>query len=156
MKLWYPPTDAPHLLEWWRPLLMASRAARAEEVPWPIHVDDFSLRGRVDRGSRPAIWVYRHPANGGELYLDCTGQPYTFVPTPRAKGPGRFQPIDIRTAVWRARLPDVVPPVWFESHPPRLHPDLTDDDDEPDAAPPPPVPRRRGHLVVIDGGTVAG
>jgi hypothetical protein len=160
MKLWYPPTDTPHLLEWWRPLLMASRAARAEEVPWPIHVDDFSLRGRIDRGSRPAIWVYRHPANGGELYLDPTGQPYTFVPTPRAKGPGRFQPIDLRTAIWRARLPDVVQPVFYESDiGPRRGGAVDDDDGDDDGAPAPPTPptpRRRGHLVVIDGGAVAG
>src|SRR3546814_7445157 len=43
MDLWYPPNDQPHLLEWWRPLLLASRAARVERFPWPLHIDEVQL-----------------------------------------------------------------------------------------------------------------
>src|SRR3546814_5112104 len=68
MDLWYPPDDQPHLLEWWRPLLLASRAARVERFPWPLHIDEVQLVGRVDRGSRGAIWVYRHSESRGEIY----------------------------------------------------------------------------------------
>src|SRR3546814_8859291 len=51
MDRWYPPNDQPHLLEWWRPLLLASRAARVERLPWPLHIDEVQLVGRVDRGA---------------------------------------------------------------------------------------------------------
>lgn len=162
MDLWYPPKDRPHLFEWWRPLTLASRAARLDRVPWPIHVDEFILVGRVDRPSRPAIWVYKHPEARGELYLDTTGRPYKFTRTPNTKAYGRFTECDIRTAIWQARLPVAVAPMWFddpggvewggrgvgadasaEEHP---HP-----------TPRPvhavgPEPRRRGHLTVHDGG----
>lgn len=117
MDLWYPPKDRPHLLEWWRPLILASRAARLERCPWPIHVDELVLRGRVSRKGRPDIWVYAHPGSGGELYLDGTGQAYTFTPTPRAKSYGRFLPCEIYVAIWRARLPDVVAPVSYDDPP---------------------------------------
>src|SRR3546814_1303779 len=82
MDLWYPPNDQPHLLEWWRPLLLASRAARVERFPWPLHIDEVQLVGRVDRGSRGAIWVYRHSESRGEIYIDATGQTYKYTRTP--------------------------------------------------------------------------
>jgi hypothetical protein len=158
MELWYPPKDRPHLFEWWRPLVLASRAARLERVPWLVHVDDFALVGRVDRGSRPAIWVYRHAEARGELYLDATGQPYKFTSTPNARSLGRFSTCDIRTAVWQARLPTAVEPVWFDEprdagvewggrspHPSRHEPIDARDPQEP-------AGRQRGHLTVYDGG----
>jgi hypothetical protein len=114
MQLWSPPHDAPHLLEWWRPLMLASQRARSGRVPWPIHLDEFRLSGRVLRSGRPDVWIYEHHANGRALCIDAAGTTYRFVPTPRAKGAGQFRPCDIRTAVWRARLPDVVKPVWYE------------------------------------------
>jgi hypothetical protein len=117
MDLWYPPKDRPHLLEWWRPLILASRAARIERCPWPIHVDELVLRGRVSRKGRPDIWVYAHPGSGGELYLDHSGQAYTFTRTPRAKSYGRFLPCEIHMAIWRARLPDVVAPISYDNPP---------------------------------------
>ena len=52
MDLWYPPEDEAPLLEWWTPLLLAASAGRRERVPWPIHLDDFTLMGRV----WPANW----------------------------------------------------------------------------------------------------
>lgn len=164
MDLWYPPKDRPQLFEWWRPLTLASRAARLDRVPWPIHVDEFTLVGRVDRSSRPAIWVYKHPEARGELYLDATGQPYKFTRTPNANALGRFTECDIRTAVWQARLPTVVAPMWFDDPAPSgvewggrdagrtaLDPadPAADDDGGGDAAAP---GRRRGHLTVHDGG----
>jgi hypothetical protein len=161
MDLWYPPKDRPQLFEWWRPLTLASRAARARRIAWLIHVDEFTLVGRVDRSSRPAIWVYKHGVSRGELYLDATGQAYRFTRTPNAKGFGRFSACDIRTAVWQAGLPSAVEPVWFErpgavgvewggrtfdgreaSDP------LAEDQADAAAA----KPRRRGHLTIYDGG----
>jgi hypothetical protein len=112
MDLWRPPHESEHQLAWWAPLVRASRAARRERIPWPIHVDEFELRGRVDRRSRPSIWIYAH-RRGGELALDDTGQPYRFIATPRAAGLGQFRPCAIRRAIWMARLPEVVTPVWY-------------------------------------------
>lgn len=151
MKLWFPPNDAPHLLEWWRPLLLASRKAWTEQFPWPLHLDEMMLMGRVDRASRPAIWVYKHVESRGEVYLDATGQAYKYTATPKAKGHGRFSPCDIDTALWRARLPDVVEPIWYEAPPPR--PRWEGVEPPGDEVPPPPSPtRRRGHLTIHDGG----
>ena len=107
MELWSPPHDRPHLFEWWRPLLLASQQARRRRLPWPIHLDEFRLAGRVLREDRPDVWIYEHHANGGSLCIDATGTTYRFIPTPAAKGVGQFRPCDIRTAVWRAGLPEV-------------------------------------------------
>lgn len=157
MDLWHPPSDQPHLLEWWRPLLQASRRARMDRCPWPIHVDEMVLKGRIDRGPRPAIWVYKHVESGGELYADSTGQPYTFTKTPRGKSLGRFTACDIRTAVFRAGLPAFVQPVRYDEMPRAGDDDWDDSEPEVDErSDPPREPRRRGHLTVIDGGRRAG
>lgn len=168
MDLWYPPKDRPHLLDWWRPLILASRAARLERCPWPIHVDELVLRGRVSRKGRPDIWVYSHPGSGGELYVDHTGQTYSFTRTPRGKSYGRFQPCEIRTAVWRARLPDVVAPVAAgDDLPVAGGPAAAASGASMEAGPAAGAaarhpaggrehgrqgPRRRGHLTVYEGG----
>ena len=119
MDLWSPPHDAPHLLEWWRPLMLVSRRARLERFPWPVHLDEFRLAGRVNRQGRPDVWIYDHHENGGSVCVDATGQTYKFIATPRGKGVGQFRPCPVRTALWRARLPDVVAPIWFEEPPRR-------------------------------------
>ncbi len=163
MDLWYPPKDSPQLFEWWRPLTLASRAARLQRIAWLIHVDDFTLVGRVERSSRPHIWVYKHGQSRGELYLDSTGQAYRFTRTPNAKGFGRFSACDLRAAVWQAGLPTVVDPVWFEA--PRQAAAEWGAHDEPVAEPVAGSEvadggsremeergRRRGHLTVYDGG----
>lgn len=174
MDLWHPPTDQPHLLEWWRPLLLASRAARLARCPWPIHPDELTLRGRVDRGARPSIWIYKHAESRGELYLDSTGQTYKFTKTPNGPSLGRFTPCDVRAAVWGAGLPSFVEPVWYDA--PRLgrgwgsEDDPEDDPDDdiaqddtsaddaravdrlPTSSERPLGCRRHGHLTVIDGG----
>ena len=116
MDRWSPPHDAPRLLAWWR-LLLVSRRARLERFPWPVHLDEFRLAGRVNRQGRPDIWIYDHHENGGSVCVDATGQTYKFIATPRGKGVGQFRPCPVRTALWRARLPDVVAPVWFEQPP---------------------------------------
>src|SRR5687767_1905782 len=89
MDLWYPPDDQPPLLGGGPPVRQAAAAARHERVPWPIHADEFELQGRVDRGERPAVWVYRHHRSGEELYLDDTGRPYKFTRTPNGRSYGR-------------------------------------------------------------------
>ncbi len=172
MDLWYPPPDQPPLLEWWTPLLSASAAARREQVPWPIHADEFDLQGRVDRPGRPAIWVYRHARAGEELYLDDTGQAYQFTRTPNARSYGRFTRCNIRAAIHRAGLPSHVEPVWYdEPFPPArsVTPSVPFDDDpheawsDTDGDAPEAKPRRRprpgarrGHLTLIQGGRQAG
>ena len=165
MDLWHPPTDQPHLLEWWRPLLIASRRLREAQFAWPIHLDEMQLTGRVDRSGRPAIWVYKHAESRGELYLDGTGQAYKFTKTPNARSLGRFTACTLEIAVWRSGMPSIVAPVFYE--PPlgargdRWADDRWVDDlplshapPAPDPSGPPaaPEPRRRGHLTVIEGG----
>jgi hypothetical protein len=121
MRWWEPTQGEPQLLDWWRPLLEASKHARLEEVPWPIHVDEFALGGRVERGKRhPVIWVYVHRANRGEILADAGGQTYEFIHYRTGPQLGRFKEIDVRDAIWRARLPDVVKPIWYDEPSPRL------------------------------------
>lgn len=155
MDLWYPPPHEPHLFEWWAPLLTASRQARRVRCAWPIHLDEFQLMGRVDRPSRPAIWIYKHVESRRELHLDAEGRPYTFTPTPNAKGSGRFNRCDIRTAIWRADLPAFVQPVFYDEPPQRADEASWDRHDERPAANAPrdSPPRRRGHLTLIEGGS---
>jgi hypothetical protein len=117
MHIWRPPHDAPHLLEWWRPLLLVGRRARAEGVRWPIHLDEFRLAGRVVRSGRPDVWLYEHHENGGTLCVDATGATYRFVFTPNGRGPGQFRSCTLRAAIARAGLPDVVEPVWYGDPP---------------------------------------
>ena len=166
MDLWYPPDDQAPLLEWWTPLLLAASAARREQVPWPIHLDDFMLMGRVDRGSRPAVWIYKHRDSRRELRVDATGQTYKFTPTPNAASYGRFSKCNIRAAVYLADLPAFVEPVFYDE-PPMAHPPWPGRDDPPmdERVPPAPAhptrrrPRpgaRRGHLTLIQGGRAAG
>jgi len=133
MDLWYPPDDEAPLLEWWLPLLLASAAARRERVPWQIHVDEFRLRGRVDRAGRPAVWVYHHKDTDRELYVDGTGQAYRFVRTPNARSHGRFSKLDLRRAIQAAGLPRHVAPVWYDEPPAARYVEPTlplGDDDE--------------------------
>ena len=184
MDLWYPPDDQPPLLEWWTPLLLASATARREHVPWPIHLDEFSLQGRVQRDGRPAIWVYRHHASGEELYLDDTGRPYKFTRTPNGRSLGRFTASDIRSAVHRAGLPRHVEPVWFDeplapsygfsapqlpfgdepapdrerhvAHSTPEHRTVVDTTSPPRPRRRPRPGARRGHLTLIHGGRQAG
>lgn len=167
MDLWYPPKDRPQLFEWWRPLILASRAARLGASPWPIHVDELILRGRIDRGSRPAIWVYANPVSGGELYLDSTGQAYRFTKTASGPSLGRFSPCPIEAAIVAARLPEAVEEQQARAaHPAArgaapgaagLVADAAEAGGDVDVPPleraaPAPEPRRRGHLVVHEGG----
>ena len=161
MELWTPPHDRPHLFEWWRPLLLASQRARRRRVPWPIHIDEFRLAGRVVRSGRPDLWIYEHHGNGGSLCIDATGSTYRFIPTPSAKGVGQFRPCDIRSAVWRAGLPEVVEPMWYREPPvgdegwPGDAASHRGDVELREASGGTAITAavvRRGHLTVIDGG----
>lgn len=138
MELWSPPRDAPHLFEWWRPLVQASRRARAERVPWPVHVDEFRLAGRVIRRHRPDVWIYEHHANGGSLCLDAAGGAYRFVVTPgggagdgagagaggagAGGAVGQFRRCALVDALRRAGLPDVVERVTYARPAAASHP----------------------------------
>lgn len=99
--------------------MLVSRRARVDRFPWPVHLDEFRLAGRVKRQGRPDIWIYDHHENGGSVCVDATGQTYKFIATPRGKGVGQFRPCELRTALWRARLPDVVEPVSYDRDRPR-------------------------------------
>jgi hypothetical protein len=121
MRWWEPIPEEPELFDWWRPLLQASQRARWEEVQWPIHVEEFNLAGRVERGRRQAvIWVYTHRVNRGEILVDSGGQTYEFIRYRSGPQLGRFKDVDVRSAIWRARLPDVVKPIWYDAPSPRL------------------------------------
>jgi hypothetical protein len=172
MDLWYPPDDEAPLLEWWTPLLLAASAGRRAKVPWPIHLDDFTLMGRVDRASRPAVWIYKHSRSGRELHADATGQTYKFIRTPNATSYGRFTACDIRTAVHEAGLPAHVEAVWYDEPPLQSVPSWpTVPEAAPSAGPPsrqapsathptrrarPRPGASRGHLTLIRGGRQAG
>jgi hypothetical protein len=142
MDLWSPPHDAPHLLEWWRPLMLVSRRARLDRFPWPVHLDEFRLAGRVNRQGRPDIWIYEHHANGGSVCADARGETYKFTATPRARSVGRFTPCPVRTALWQARLPEVVEPIFFDQIPKVRWDDSVDFDD----------PDRVDGAAGVDGG----
>jgi hypothetical protein len=146
MRWWQPSPEEPELFDWWRPLLAASQRARADEVPWPIHPDEFELRGHVDRGRRPAVWVYEHRANQQELLCDADGRTYELIVHRSGPSLGRFAEIDVRSAIWRARLPDVVTPVWYDE--PRHHPSdaFSSGDGGPGA---PATILQRGHLRLV-------
>jgi hypothetical protein len=133
MRWWQPAPGQPERLDWWRPLLAVSHRARLEEVPSPVNVGEFTLGGRVDRGARPAVWVYVHRRTRQEVLADSDGRTYDFVQYRSGRAVGRFKEIDLQHAVRRARLPAVVEP---------------DDDDEPD----PPCAgdgRERRHLRLV-------
>jgi len=172
MDLWYPPDDEAPLLEWWTPLLLAASAGRRARVPWPIHLDDFTLMGRIDRGSRASVWIYKHTVSGRELHADATGQTYKFTRTPNAASYGRFTACDIRSAVHQAGLPACVEPVWYDEPPLQAVPPWPATHEPPESAEEPgpralaaahPTRRRRprpganrGHLTLIQGGRQAG
>jgi len=111
------------------------RRALDEQVPWLIVLDEWALAFRVERRGRPDVWVYVHHWSRRELCVDDTGHPYRFIANSSDPSPGRFKEIGIRSAVWRARLPDVNEGVWFEPparsfHPPDWDESLADDDEQ--------------------------
>jgi hypothetical protein len=122
MRWWRPEPGAPELLDWYRPLLEVARQALDDEFPWCVHVQDFRVVGRVRRERRPDIWVYACGPSGRELYVDVHAQTYKFIPTPNGRGVGRFRLLELRSALWRCGVPDVIRPAW---RPPVRH-----DDDE--------------------------
>ena len=107
MRWWTPQPGQPERLDWWRPLLAVSRRAHLEQVRAPVNVGEFTLGGRVDRGPRPAVWVYVHRRTSQEVLADSAGRTYHFVRHRSGRALGRFHEIDVRHAVWRARLPAV-------------------------------------------------
>jgi hypothetical protein len=104
MQLWQPVPDEPERLDWWRPLLAVRRRAEAERVSAPVHTDEFVFRGRVDRGSRPAVWIYEHRHSGREMLADGKGRTYEFVRYRTGCQVGRFNEIGVWCALLRARV----------------------------------------------------
>ena len=105
MQLWQPSPDEPPRLDWWRPLLAVKRRAQAERVPSPVEAEEFVFRGRVDRGPRPAVWIYEHRRSGREMLADGRGRTYEFVQYRTGSRPGRFNEIGVWRALLRARVP---------------------------------------------------
>lgn len=152
MKLWQPSPDEPERFDWWRPLLAVSRRARVEKVHWPVHVDEFEFRGRVERGRRPAVWVYEHRKSGREMLADWQGRTYEFIRYRSGRQLGRFNEIDVRSAVWRARLPDFVEAISYDEPPSRRvvgSPAGSWGVEEHAAEPAPRPAVRRGHLSLV-------
>ncbi len=154
MRCWQPEPGEPELFDWWRPLLAAAGRARREEVPWPIHIDEFALLGRVERSPRPAIWLYRHEG-GGILPVDAGGQPYRFIPNRSGPSAGRFEEVTISQAIWGASLPDHVEPVGFR-HPAAsswyddgFEDAYADEPEQPAWPAPAPAARQRRHLRLV-------
>ena len=140
------------MLEWWEPLLRVSRDARVERVPWLIHIDEFTLGGRVERAARrPVIWVYVHRVSGGEVLADLGGQTYEFIRYRSGPQLGRFNRIRVRAAIWRARLPEVVQPIWYDEPSPRPVQDASGHWCPPDEPHPPSAEdvRERRHLRLV-------
>ena len=165
MRSWQPEPHEPVLLEWFAPLLALARRARDDEIPWPVHVDDFRLLGRFERRPRPDVWMYAHVENGGLLMCDATGNTYKYIESRSGKSRGQFRETPLRRAFWWARLPDVVQPVWYEP-PARPSDGYAYEDEQPwegddvadevDHSPARRVPRattgaarRRGHLRLV-------
>ena len=117
MDLWSPPHDAPHLLEWWRPLMLVSRRARPRSLP----LADAPRRvppGRAGQPPGPARHLDLRPPR--ERRLDLRRRHRADVQVRRhAQRQGRraVPAVPVRTALWQARLPDVVAPIWFEAPP---------------------------------------
>ena len=97
------------------------------------------------------MWIYEHHDNGGSLCVDAAGDTYRFVATPRAEGVGQFRRCDLRTAVWRARLPDVVDRVWYAGPAAGADEPALDDPTSDDPAPADRPAVRRGHLTLVAG-----
>ena len=115
-RLWRPDPADPELAAWWRPLVELSRRLRTDLFPWPIHVDEYHLVGRVDRPPRARVWIYRHHSGPCELAVDDDGRTYRFVWSTGRRSLGRLKEIGNRSAVHRAGLTDHIDPLtrWAE------------------------------------------
>jgi hypothetical protein len=133
MEFLRPPSGVPEFLDWWRPLLAFARRARDEEVQWLVHIDEFEFVGQCRSGRQPLLSVYCHSATNGLVIADHDGQPYRFIAYQSGRTPGRFAPIGVRAAVWRAGLTTALDPM-VAAPPSAFAPE----------APATPVRRRRG------------
>jgi hypothetical protein len=148
MTLWYPPENQPALLEWWRPLLLFLRELRYEDDRWEVELDDFELRGRIERRSGPTVYVYRHTNSGGEVYVDVIGTAQRFTPTPDGPALGRFRRWDtagaaaLHASLAMANRAPSRSPYSYEPYAPPY---------EPERYLAPPSGRRYGHLTLVKG-----
>lgn len=122
MHVWQPAPAEVELLAWWRPLLLVSRRVVQQQMPWPVHFDEFQLIGRIDRPGRPAVWIYQHRVSQGCIHVDEYGQTYRYVSTPGRAASGRFEQITVQECVHLADLPEVTEPVehWVPDRSVRL------------------------------------
>jgi hypothetical protein len=123
MRQWQPEPHEPVLLEWFAPLLALSRRAREQEIPWPVHLDDFRLLGRFERRPRPDVWMYAHVENGALLMCDADGNAYKYIESSTGKSRGQFREADLRRTFWWSGLTDVIRPVWYDRPAPRYEPE---------------------------------
>lgn len=111
-RLWMPDPGQSPLVEWWRPLVTYARRLRADEFPWALYVEDFDFLGSVARDRLPTVSLYRHQAGGDELCIGADGLPLRFAWSSGGRSPGRFIECDLRGALWRAGLPDLLDTPW--------------------------------------------
>ena len=78
--------------------------AMADRVPSAVALEEFRFRGRVDRGTHPAVWIYEHRGSGREMLADADGRTYEFVRYRSGRQLGRFNEIEVWPALLRARL----------------------------------------------------
>jgi hypothetical protein len=107
MSLWIP-SDEKREPEWWRPLELVTFIVAADRSLPALDIGSFMLMGRVDRRSRPRIWLYKHYETRRYLNLDDEANPYRYIP-PRdlmnERSTGRYvRHRDLRTALYRADL----------------------------------------------------
>jgi len=167
MEIWCPPRNMPHLYDWWRPLVQAGARARAERLPWSVHLDEFRLVGRVGRDDDRDVWIYEHVASGGSLCVDLTGAAYRFVrhaPAPATTSPdapepdegdsppaeaapsGHFEPCELAAALRRAGVPRTATTFRYVEQPARAA--AAGGSPRGEVAPPP-REVRRGHLKLV-------
>ncbi len=108
IELWRPTPREPRLEDWWHPFAEFSRQVRTQDYYWLLHMEDFHVVGRTDPiPGAPSLWVYHHDDAGGELFVDDDGAPYGLKLDRRRRFGYRFEPVDVRTAVWRTGWPQL-------------------------------------------------
>lgn len=93
MKLEFPVGDGPLDERWTAPLERIAEMLVNDPRYQFFDLADFMVMGRVKRGSRPDVTLYKHRYTRAEICLDDDAQPYRFIaPKDIERGTGRFVP----------------------------------------------------------------